>query len=134
VDILQVTMAVRSYMDSGGYPNQGSGYGRRDTMNDRDYRDDYNYRPDNRGDNRNFFERAGDRIRDKWNDWTDNDRNNYNSSWNRRSNDNHRNSDSQRNNYSYNNYNNYSDNNRGGSANSYRSRRNQGAYQEDYAY
>lgn len=29
-------------------------------------------------DDRNFFERAGDRIRQKWNDWTDNDRDQYN--------------------------------------------------------
>lgn len=28
----------------------------------------------NRGDDRNFFERAGDRIRQKFNDWTDDDR------------------------------------------------------------
>ena len=38
----------------------------------------------NNNDDRNFFERAGDRIRQKWNDWTDNDRS-YNDYENRQS-------------------------------------------------
>lgn len=34
----------------------------------------WNNRGEHRHDDRNFFERVGDRIRDTWDDWTDNDR------------------------------------------------------------
>jgi hypothetical protein len=40
-------------------------------------RDRYNGGRSYRDDDRNFFERAGDKIRETWNDWTDNDDNDY---------------------------------------------------------
>jgi hypothetical protein len=53
------------------------------SYNRRGYRGNRGY---NRNDDRNFFERAGDKIRETWNDWTDRDErydNDYNDSYNR---------------------------------------------------
>lgn len=65
--------------------NYDRNYDERDRYTYRD-RDDYRNRRDN---DRNIFERVGDRIRDTWNEWTDDDdRERYaRSSYNRRNDD-----------------------------------------------